>query len=193
MLAVSGLALASAAAGCATEGAHVTSSPLPYQTTDEIDTRPARLIGADGDLEIAHGQLLGRLDGGAYNVKLTADSAEGSGPMGRIDVHIKPVAQGFDLSGVWNGGDVHFVIGETGARGRALRQISPEDRGYESCRYDISPLGSSAGYEGLAECLGDVAPVRYELHPKTDAALTREQTAVLLLAYFAAPPPVNVL
>ena len=113
--------------------------------------------------------------------------------MGPIDLHIKPVAQGFDLSGLWNGGDVHLVVGANGARGQVLKQISPEDHGYASCWYDISKTGAPGKYAGLSECMGDNGPRHFEIMPSSPAALTEEQNAVLLLAYFAAPPPVQAL
>jgi hypothetical protein len=187
------LAGLSGLAGCGLVSNAPSAPPLPYQSHDEIEEGPPRLIGSDGDLEIAHGTMSGSLEGGAYNVQLTADAARGRGPMGPIDVHIKPVAQGFDLSGVWNGGDVHLVVGANGARGQVLKQISPEDRGYASCWYDIARSGAAGKYEGLSECLGDNGPRHFELMPSSPAALTEEQNAVLLLAYFAAPPPVQAL
>lgn len=176
--------------GCASARAAGTTSP-PYRAVERIAENPPRLIGKDADLTIEHGALAGRLEGGTYHVNITPDSATGQGPLGPIDVHIKHVARGYDLSGLWNGGQVHFLVGESGARGHLLKQISAEDRGYESCQYDIQKLRRQPGYSGLSECLGDDHPLRFEVQPRLAGDMSQEQNAILLLAYFAAPPPVR--
>jgi hypothetical protein len=187
------LLLSTVGAGC---GAARSASgpPTAFEATDEIVERPAApaLVGQGADLAINNGVLSGRLEGGAYHVTITPDQAVGSGPMGRVDVHIKRTPSGHEMAGLWNGGKVHFFVGEDGARGELLKQISGEDRGYESCFYDIEKRGNGPGYTGLSECLG-AAPLRFEVRPQLSTELSEEQTAILLLAYFAAPPPVRTL
>jgi hypothetical protein len=167
--------------------------PSPYEAVSAIDESPPKLVGREANLEIDNGVLHGRLEGGAYNVSITPVSAKGTGPMGAIDVRIKPVARGYDVAGLWNGGHVHFVVGDQRTRGHLLKQISSEDRGYESCRFDLEKLRNRAGYSGIEDCLGEESPIRYEVTPNLAGEMTREQTAILLLAYFAAPPPVRTL
>jgi hypothetical protein len=167
--------------------------PTSFHAVDEIDERPPRLLGADAQLTIHDGVLSGRLDGGAYDVKLTPDAAVGRGPLGRIDVRIRRAGDGYDLAGVWNGGKVHLVVDQRGARGDVVKQISAEDPGYASCHYDIWWLRKQHEYTGLSQCLGDEAPLRFEVRPHRRSDLSDEQNAVLLLAYFAAPPAVRTL
>lgn len=189
LLALAGVGLTS---GCASTR-DASGPPPAFQTRDEIDEGPPRLTGAGADLQIRNDVLSGQLEGGSYNVKLTPSSAEGSGPLGRVDLHIKPIAQGYDLTGLWNGGRVHLIVGDQGARGSVMKQISGEDRGYESCHYDIGkldPRTGQAGYAGLSECLGQ-NPLRFEIQPRATTDMTSEQNVILLLAYLAAPPPVR--
>jgi hypothetical protein len=151
--------------------------------------RPASLVGEDAGLIIRDGLLTGRLERGGYSVRITADSARGTGPLGPIDVHINRMGRGFEVAGLWNGGHLHFLVGPDEIRGTALKQISDEERGYQSCRYQIAKLDRGSGYSGLSECLGS-KPLRFEVDPRSSADLTDEQTAILLVAYFAAPPAV---
>jgi hypothetical protein len=183
------LVAAALAGGCATDAV---GPPTSYRAVDHIDERPARLVGKAAELTIENGVLTGHLERGQYRAQITPDSARGYGPMGPIDVHIKRLGKAYDVSGMWNGGDLHFVVGENGAQGTAFRQISYEDRGYENCRYDIEKLKSGAGYSGLSECLGMEEPLRFEVQPKLTSDLTDEQNVVLLVAYLAAPPAVRM-
>jgi hypothetical protein len=183
-------ATAALGSGCAAHEA--TGQSAHFESRDEILGPPTRLLGEGADLRIVNGRLAGRLEGGAYAVKITPDTAVGSGPMGRIDVRIKRVGNDYDLAGTWNGGPVHFIVGPDGARGHLLKQISAEDHGFESCTYDIEERYHQPGFSGLSDCLG-TEPLRFEIAPRDTAALKNEETAILLLAYFAAPPAVNAL
>ncbi len=166
----------------------------PAEAVDRIvDDGTARLVGPGANLTIDHGVLAGTLEGGQYYVDISAQAARGRGPLGPIDVQIKRVAGGYDLTGLWNGGRVKFLIGERGARGQLLRQISPEDPGLRACDYDIQKLREKPRYSGLARCLGDPSPRRFDVDPRPIKALTDEENAILLLAYFAAPPPVRTI
>jgi hypothetical protein len=176
---------------CASSRQATSSAALPYHAVDHIEEHPARLIGEDASLTIDHGVLGGRLDGGQYDVRITPDAAKGSGPMGPIDVQIKRVASAYDVSGLWNGGHLHFRVSESGAEGNVLKQISADDRGYQSCHYEIERLRSTSGYTGLSECLGAAEPLRFEIRPRRAADMTDEQNVILLVAYFAAPPAVR--
>jgi hypothetical protein len=175
--------------GCAAHAAG--GPPTAWESTDEIVDRPAALVGQGADLRISNNVLSGQLEGGAYHVLITRDEARGDGPMGRVDVHIKRLGQGYELAGLWNGGHVDFFVGQDGAHGQLIKQISGEDRGYESCHYDIA-RSAHGGYTGLSQCLG-VEPLRFDLAARTPSDLVSEQNAILLLAYFAAPPPVRTL
>jgi hypothetical protein len=166
-----------------------TDVPPVYQVRDTIDGHPERLVGPYARLTIKHGVLTGRLERGAYNVRITPQSAKGAGPLGAVDVKIKRVGTSFDVAGVWNGGDLHFVLGPDGIHGTAMKQISDEDRGYQSCRYEIAKVPRRSGLSGLAECLG-ANPLRFEVQPTTSSELTDEENAILLVAYLAAPPAV---
>jgi hypothetical protein len=182
----SGLAaFASARASAAT----ATELPPVYEARDAIDAHPARLVGDEAGLTIKDGWLSGPLEGGAYRVQVATDHARGAGPLGAVDVRIQRVAGGFDVAGVWNGGDLHLVVGRDEIRGTALKQISDEQRGYESCHYDIQRRAGSTHYTGLAECLGE-NPIRLDVQPTVRNAMTDEQNAILLVAYLAAPPAV---
>jgi hypothetical protein len=165
------------------------AGPPVYHAKDSIFEQPAHLAGPDADLTIRAGVLSGRLDGGAYRVSITPDSARGTGPMGPIDVRLKRQPDGYHVRGVWNGGDVNVVLGLAGMRGTMMTQIDG-DRGYRSCHYDLTPLGHDRGYSGIARCLGVEHPLRYEVRPRLQSDVTEEQNVILLLAYFAAPPEV---
>ena len=169
--------------------ATATELPPVYEARDTIDATPARLVGDDAGLTLENGWLTGRLEGGAYRVQVTADHARGVGPLGAVDVRIQRVAGGFDVAGKWNGGDLHLVVRRDDIRGTALKQISDEQRGYQSCHYDIHRRAGSPRYTGLAECLGE-NPIRVDLQPTASNALGDEQSAILLVAYLAAPPAV---
>jgi hypothetical protein len=187
------VSLAAVTAGCASSG-NARPGEFPDRSADRIiDAGSARLVGPDASLHLDHGVLAGTLEGGSYRVAVTSDSARGSGPLGPIDLQIKSVAGGHDLSGVWNGGPVHFLIGDQGARGELLRQISAGNPGQESCDYDIKKLHNKATYSGIARCLGEEHPLRFDLQARAPAALTGEENAILLLAYFAAPPPLGTI
>jgi hypothetical protein len=175
----------------AARAAAATPTDLPpvYRAKDTIGGQPDQLVGDQAQLTIQHGLLTGRLERGAYNVQITPTSAKGTGPLGRVDVRIKRVGQAVDVAGVWNGGDLHFVLGPDDIHGTALKQVSDEDRGYQGCRYRINRLGRGRGYAGLAECLG-ANPLRFEVRTATPADLTEEENAILLVAYFAAPPAI---
>jgi hypothetical protein len=177
-----------AAAGLLTSRA--LAGPPVYHTADEVTEGPPRLNGPDADLTIRDGEMTGRLDGGAYDVHIAPDAARGHGPMGPIDVKLQRGPQGFHVVGVWNGGDIDVVLGASGLHGRMLSQIAPGDRGYRSCRYDLDRLGHGSAYSGTARCLGVEHELRYDVRPRLPSDLTDEQNVVLLVAYFAAPPPV---
>jgi hypothetical protein len=171
------------------QAATPTDLPPVYRTKDVIGGHPDRLVGPYAHLTIEHGVLTGRLERGAYNVAITPTSAKGTGPLGPVNLKIKRIGNAFDLAGLWNGGDLHFVIAPDDIHGTAMKQISDEDRGYQSCRYEFTRLAGRRGYSGLAECLG-VEPLRFDVQPTTSADLTDEQNAILLIAYLAAPPAV---
>jgi hypothetical protein len=171
------------------EAATPTDVPPVYQVKDTIDAHPERLVGPYARLTIKQGLLTGRLEQGAYNVRITPQSAKGMGPLGVVDVKIKRVGTSFDIAGLWNGGDLHFVLGPDGIHGTAMKQISDEDLGYQSCRYEITRVPRRSALSGLAECLG-ARPLRFEVQPTTPSILTDEENAVLLVAYLAAPPAV---
>jgi hypothetical protein len=182
------LAIAASTAGAARANT-ATEVPPVYHARDVIEEQPARLVGDDAGLAIHDGVLTGRLEHGAYNVQIKPDSARGTGPLGPIDVRIARVGRGFEVAGLWNGGHLHFRIGPDEISGTAMKQISDEERGYQSCRYEIAKLERRPGYTGLSECLGS-KPLRFEVQPQSSADLTDEQNAILLVAYFAAPPAV---
>jgi hypothetical protein len=182
-LTLAALSRAPARAGTAT------TLPPVYRATDAIDEHPARLVGDDANLTIKNGWLTGRLERGAYRVQITPDRAVGTGPLGRVDVRIRRAGDAIDVSGIWNGGDVHVVLGPDRIEGRALKQISDEQRGYQSCRYELDRGAVSRHYTGLAECLGQ-QPLRMDVAPRLQADLRDEENAVLLVAYLAAPPAV---
>jgi hypothetical protein len=183
------VATATIAGGCAAAAAN---QPLPYQVRDEIDEGPPRLEGQKTDLRIDAGILHGHLGGGDYNIKVSADRAQGSSPLGPTDVRIVRRGSGYEVAGTWNGGRLDLLVDDHGARGDVMKQVSPEERGYQACHYDIEPTGRGPVYSGLAECLG-YEPLRVELVPTPSSALDDEQNAILLVAYLAAPPPVRAL
>jgi hypothetical protein len=171
------------------DAATPTDVPPVYQVKDTIEGHPERLVGPYARLSIRQGVLTGRLERGAYNVRITPQSARGTGPLGAVDVKIKRMGTSFDIAGKWNGGDLHLVLGPDGIHGTAMKQISDEDRGYQSCRYEIARLPRRPGLSGVAECLG-TSPLRFEVQPTTPSDLTDEENAILLVAYLAAPPAV---
>jgi hypothetical protein len=99
------------------------------------------------------------------------------------------MGKALDIAGLWNGGDLHMIVGPKGIRGTALKQISDQERGYQSCRYQIMKLPQRPAYSGLADCLG-TSPLRFELSEAAPSDLTDEENAILLVAYLAAPPAV---
>jgi hypothetical protein len=165
-----------------------TAQPASNITGTTIDERPGQLLGPDARLSLEGGVLAGQIKGGRYEVKMVPGGAQGSGPLGRVDVRIEPVAQGYHVDGIWNGARISFVVGKNAIRGNALRQVSDEDRGLENCWYDVEKLWRRTVYAGHETCPGLDEPVRFDLKPATSLGLDDETTAVLMIAFLVAPP-----
>lgn len=148
---------------------------------------PGRLVGPDAHLRIKDNVLTGRLAGGAYQVAIGPDRAKGAGPMGPIDLRLTRLPTGYDVEGIWNGGTVHFVIGEKSITGKAMRRVSAGSIGHMVCNYDIVRTQNGSGFSGVARCLGQREGTRFELQPRLPTDLTQPQNVVLLVAYLVAP------
>jgi hypothetical protein len=175
------------AGGCAT-----TRDAVPAASRGPIiDQHPEELVGPETRLAIDHGVLTGRAKGGLYDVQIRRDGATGIGPFGPIDVRVTKRAEGYRVEGTWNGGPMSFVVSDKAIRGTALRQVSDEDRGFESCWYDVEKLLRQSSYAGREECEGTNSPVRFDVPSKASIGLSDEETAVLIIAYVVTPPTVE--
>jgi hypothetical protein len=173
------------AAGCG----HTAAGAGAVATTGAgVDERPGQLLGPGAQLSVAGDLLAGRINGGRYDLKMVAGGAAGSGPLGAIDVHVAQVAQGYDVEGIWNGARISFVVSKNAIRGSALRQVSGEDPGLESCSYDVEKLWRRTVYAGRETCPGLDTPVRFDVQPANATGLDDQTTAVLIIAYLLAPP-----
>jgi len=175
----------------------------PVSALDMGDAQPAlqanyvlyrqtgRLVGDKTDLRIVDGLLTGYLQGGAYNVRIGADGAKGSAPLGPVDVRLTNVPGGYDVLGTWNGQPIHLIVTDTTIRGSAMRQLSTGSIGYASCHYDIALNAGGTAYSGTERCMGDQVPLQVQVQPTLAAAQPRD--VILLVAYLAAPITVRRL
>jgi hypothetical protein len=169
---------------CATTRAASQRTPERPITEQE----PAYLIAPDARLAVYQDILVGRVKGGAYDIEVGTDGAAGRGPLGPIDVHVHRQAKGYAVDGVWNGGKVSFFVAQDSIRGTADREVSSEDRSYESCNYDVDKLRGRNVYAGRETCLGADLPVRFDVQPDPASPVMDARTAVLMIAYLVAPP-----
>ncbi len=147
----------------------------------------ARIAGQNGNLTIRNGVLQGRLAGGQYNAVVGASGARGSGPQGAIDVKLRRVAEGYELSGLWNGKQVFFVVGDRTVSGKAVRSQGAGQTGFGRCRFNLDKMANGRSYAGTAQCLGGASSGHIEVHPQAPADLTDAQNVILTVAYLAAP------
>jgi hypothetical protein len=148
---------------------------------------PGRLVGPDAHLRFKNNVLTGQLAGGAYQVEIGADRARGTGPMGPIDLRLTRLPTGYDVEGIWNGGTVHFLVGDRSITGKAMRRVSAGSIGQMVCNYDLVRGQNGAGFSGVARCLGRREATRFELQPRLPTGLTEPQNVILLVAYLTAP------
>jgi hypothetical protein len=161
------------------------------QTNNVLYRQTGRLVGEKTDLRIVDGLLTGHLQGGAYNVRIEADSAKGSAPLGPVDVRLTSVSGGYDVLGTWNGKPIHLIVTDTTIRGSAMRQLSTGSIGYASCHYDITLNAGGTAYSGTERCMGDQVPLQVQVQPTLSVAQPRD--VIMLVAYLASPIAVQRL
>jgi hypothetical protein len=175
------------AAGCATtRDANDVAAGTPASTV--IPEHPGQLAGEDVRLRLDGDVLAGQIKGGTYQVKMVPGGARGTGPVGAIDVRIEKAGQGYHVDGIWNDSRISFVVSKDAIVGTALRQVSGEDPGLESCWYDVEKLWHRSAYAGYEQCPGTANPMRLDVQPATTLGLGDETTAVLIIAFLVAPP-----
>lgn len=157
------------------------------RTPDLGAARPtAHLVAPEGRLVVDEGRLFGHLPGGAYDVALTPERAQGQGAFGEIDLRLHKVSAGYRLDGIWNGGPVSFVVTPEAIRGTAARPISARTRGFVTCSYDVVKQTGRAEYAGREDCRsGAPNPVRFAV--PTATPVEDERAAVLVIAYLLSP------
>jgi hypothetical protein len=167
--------------------ANIGGRPPVSRTSAGIYRDPGLLVGPQGGLHIRDGVMVGRLAGGAYDVRIEPGVARGRGPLGTIDVRITRTAEGHQLDGLWNGGRIDLIVTDRVVRGRVVRPVAVGDRGYDTCRYDIGRFGDGAVYSGTVRCLQQGKVLRVEVHPRAQHNMTDPQNVLLLVADLTAP------
>jgi hypothetical protein len=178
------LILAGGALGLGSGLARADVGAMPAMDHRGGQQHATRIVGQSGALTIQNGVLGGLLAGGAYDVRVAADGARGTGPRGPIEIRLDRVDGGYEVTGIWNGGRVHFVVGEKSVRGRATRPLPAGDS--VICNYDMARTGNGRSYAGTSLCMGGYRAGHLEIHPQAPAELTEAQNVVLLVAYLTA-------
>jgi hypothetical protein len=146
------------------------------------------LSAPEARLQIHDGELVGRVKGGFYDVRIRPEGAKGTGSFGAIDVRIVRKGAAYSIEGTWNGGPVSFDVRPGAIRGTAMRHVSSSERGFENCWFDVEKQWRRPAYSGREDCLGSVTPLRFELLPHGAADVTDQEAAILVIAYLLAPP-----
>lgn len=190
MKSICGLALTVTAAlgvGCATRS--VATGPEVAVTTEGPTTY---LIGPSARLVVDGDRVVGRVNGGIYDVKVGSDTVAGRGPLGAIKLRLAPRKDGYRADGLWNGERVSFAITRDALRGDAFHPFSGHTRAPIDCRYDIEKLRGRASYQLYEQCTGVTdRPERFEMQGRAGAGLEDPHTATMVIAYALAPDAVR--
>lgn len=160
-----------------------------YEASHTMAQNPARFLGPRMSAEISDGIMSGVFGGKRFTARVAGDTAQGAGPAGPIDVRMSRFGDGYEVSGVWNGGDIHFVFDGRTIRGAAVKQASDGASGLASCHFYIGPARQSANYSGREECLGVSAPLQFDVDPDLVAHLNTPEGVLLFVAYLTSPLP----
>jgi hypothetical protein len=173
-------------AGCATHSA----APPPTLATDTEP--PAYLVGPGARLAADGDRVVGRVNGGFYDMRIAADAVAGRGPLGVIDLRLSQRRSGYLANGLWNGQKVSFAVSKDAVRGDAFHALSSQMRNPIECRYDIEKLHGRASYQVYQQCIGlEDRPLRLDLQGQPAAGLEDPHTAMMVIAYVLAPDAVR--
>jgi hypothetical protein len=168
--------------------AQPTDEPPPARTAEHAFQQD-RVVGPRIKAEIVGGILTGAVPGGSFRARLDGDLVHGAGPLGPIDVRVTPLHQGFDVAGVWNGGNIHFVFDGRTIRGSAVKQIVAGQSGVASCHYYIGPSWKSTTLSGREACMGFADAMQVDVDPQIATHLTTPGGVVMFVAYLTSPLP----
>jgi hypothetical protein len=169
-----------------------TDLPLPaYEASHTMSQNPARFFGPRMSAEISDGVMSGVFAGKRFTARVAGDTAQGAGPSGPIDVRMSRAGDGYEVSGIWNGRDIHFIFDGRTIRGAAVKQVSDGASGLASCHFYIGPTRQSAGYSGREECLGLSEPLQFEVAPDLVEHVNTPEGVLLFVAYLTSPLPAS--
>jgi hypothetical protein len=200
-LLVPALAASLLSAGCATAehgaGAHAsdTASAPPQLAIRRgaswatFSFAPPHINGATAELELnKNGALRGFIGGGTLDVDIRDGQADGFGPSGPVAMDVDVAAGKTVISGMWNGGPVHFTYEDGALHGSVVWRHGRTMASEQSCAYDLKPSGQAGTLAGSSSCgTGLFVGTRLEVDPRLSAMMSPTQLAVVLVAALASP------
>ncbi len=186
-------------AGCATAehgaGANAGAPALPELAIRRgaswatFSFAPPHITGATAELELnKNGALRGFIGGGTLDVDIRDGQANGFGPSGPVAMDVDVEAGKTVISGMWNGGPVHFTYEAGALRGSVVWRHGRTMASEQSCAYDLEPSGQAGTLAGSSSCgTGLFVGTRLEVDPRLAAMMSPTQLAVVLVATLASP------
>ncbi len=157
--------------------------------------KPPHIVGPSANLVLRKNILSGVLGGAPVRVKIANDGADGFAPAGPVALTYKNASNGLDVSGMWNGGRIHFLFTNDSLRGTVRSVVEAAPPGldgqdvspYASCEYVLTERGKDGALSGVSICSGMPQRTRLEVPHVIQAWMTRSELVVLLVALLSAP------